>query len=47
MFELKYCVCFYVKKLIETYMETWKTGLRLCYAKIVLRPTESTSPGAC
>ena len=35
------------KKLIETYMETLKTGLRLCYAKIVLRTTESTSAGAC
>lgn len=51
MFELKYCVCFCVKKkkkkLIETYMETLKTGLRLCYAKLVLRTTESASPSAC
>ena len=35
------------KKLIETYMETLKTGLRLCYAKLVLRTTESASPSAC
>ena len=28
-------------------METLKTGLRLCYAKLVLRTTESTSPAAC